>query len=112
LSSTRKSQPFDYLFTSDLKLLRFDVWDALARERARPVRLSSIEGAEPEPGSITFTRHWWVTNMLGTMARHQAVTNWLAVETLSLEQALNGLSAYFNRSEQEVRNCKVRVIAN
>ncbi|CCM03128.1 uncharacterized protein FIBRA_05249 [Fibroporia radiculosa] len=93
----------------------FDVWDALEIEAQLPLpvyfRVGADEGREegeeaPEvPHALP--RRYWARAMLGVIARRYALGQWVrlyssADETVSFEEALAGLSAFFDESPKKV----------
>lgn len=100
-------------FTSQLS---FDVWDALKIESSVPLP-SSFTGEEPGAPvpEDALPRRFWATSILGTIARHQAVSIWGKIAArnrdgpiVSFEDALSSMSSVFNVSVQEVspvHNC-------
>jgi F-box protein 21 len=89
-------------------LHRFDVWDALEIEQARPYLwdADTIQDSDMEP--CTMTRTFWASALLGAITRHYAVQVWakavaaqddaMADPEPSFEGVFLGLSSFYGVS--------------
>ncbi|KAI0095086.1 hypothetical protein BDY19DRAFT_65140 [Irpex rosettiformis] len=92
-------------FTQELS---FDVWDALKEESEIPIPQWFQEGIEPEqnPAREALPRRFWAKTVMGIITRYKVLKTWAQLLddpfALTFEQALAGLSAFFDTSIQEV----------
>lgn len=100
--------------TQDLCRLSYDVWNALENETRRPLP-EIFRGAEHDTDSAAplaphaLTRKFWAQKMLGVIARHHTICLWAKSSIgspdsdLTFEEALAGLSTFFDYSPWAVR---------
>ncbi|GJE85809.1 YccV-like-domain-containing protein [Phanerochaete sordida] len=89
----------------------FDVWDAFREESSLPVPAwchdQPPEDTAVQPPRDALPRRYWAQVMLGVISRHSVIGMWSRVaqvgdQSVSFEEALAGLSAFFDVSTQEV----------
>lgn len=91
--------------------LSFDVWDALRLESQLEIPGWFTDAPTPadtivKPVRDALPRRYWAQTVLGTIARHEVMGLWARAFTnptdVTFEQALAGLSAFFDVSIREV----------
>jgi F-box protein 21 len=95
-----------------LCVLSLDVWNILDYEaRCAVSEIFQEDGAErTAPARNSLTRRYWAKKVQGVISRQRAIGLWdhldprIAEMTLSFEEALAGLSTFFDHTSSEVRN--------